>query len=59
MKEAAAAKDLADDEVKNVTKKLKDATIKLEELQKSDKVNCTNGYITCINSLQFQKNVVF
>ena len=39
MKEAAAAKELAEDEVKNVTKKLKDATIRLEELQKSDKVN--------------------
>ena len=38
LKEATNEKEMAEEEVKSITKKLKDALIKLEELQKSDKV---------------------
>lgn len=44
MKEAINAKEIADEEVKSITKKLKDATIELEELQKTDKVTLINLY---------------
>ena len=38
MKDAAAAKEIAEEEVKSLKKKLKDATIKLEEFGREDKV---------------------
>ena len=46
LKEATDAQELAEEEVKRLGKKLKDATIKMEGLEKPDKVfkYCDTGY---------------